>query len=172
MVWYKDFQIWLDIKTLVYVFLYIISYIIIISSTYSVLPYPSLAFPRPRAARPRKDSTKCPLLATYKGRLQRPFKGGERDRPRSWSGKKWARKIGRVELDLAETIQIVTFWRLVPNENIIFEPLKVWIQAPALHRVPRGAPWVLRRGSRIYWTSPYLYLYYLFIYLLSCSSSS
>ena len=50
---------------------------------------------------------------------------GEEGKRRGRGGKKWGRRIGRVELDLAERIQGVTFWRLASIKNLIFEPFKV-----------------------------------------------
>ena len=37
--------------------------------------------------------------------------------------------VKKLELDLTERIQIVTFWRLETLKNLIFEPLKVWISS-------------------------------------------
>ena len=37
--------------------------------------------------------------------------------------------VKKVELDLTERIQIVTFWRLETLKNLIIEPLKVWISS-------------------------------------------
>ena len=35
--------------------------------------------------------------------------------------------VEKLELDLTERIQIVTFWRQETLKKLIFEPLKVWI---------------------------------------------
>ena len=37
--------------------------------------------------------------------------------------------VEKLELDLTERIQIVTFWRLETLKNLIFESLKVWISS-------------------------------------------